>query len=143
MTKKNIIRPCYPLAKHNASRQIGLFDVLNCSWDSSLYYNDPNCVYWCLRILGFMQKSVAFFFFPRGKKRKEQGESGESWEWLMKWHEGNFHMFDERWKEKRANPSFSNDFQYFLANNIPCIILNLVLKLVILWKHICLLIDIF
>lgn len=72
MTKKNIIRPCYPLAKHNASRQIGLFDVLNCSWDSSLYYNDPNCVYWCLRILVFMQKSVAFFFSQEERKGRSR-----------------------------------------------------------------------
>lgn len=141
MTKKNHIQPCYPLAKHNASRQIGLFDVLKCNCCSSLYYNDPNCVYCHWRILVFMQKSIAFF--SRGKRRKKQGKSGESWEWLMKRHEGNFHMFDEWWKKKRVNPSFSNDFQYFLANNIPRIILNLVLKLVILWKHICLLIDIF
>lgn len=141
MTKKSCLWPCYPLAQHHASRQIGLFDVLNCSCCGSLYYNDPNCVYWHLRILVFMQKSVAFFF--QGKEREE---TGQVW-WIRRM----VHKMAIRkcshvwwwWKEKRLNPSFSNDFQYFLANNIPCIILNLVLKLVILWKHICLLMDIF
>ena len=61
----------------------------------------------------------------------------------MKNHKENIHVFDEWQKEGRLNPSFSNDFQYFLGTSIPCIILNLVLKLVILWKYIRSLIDIF
>lgn len=92
----------------------------------------------------FMQKPVAFFL--RAEIRKKQGISGESWEQLMEKH-GNIHMYDEWWKERRVNPSFSINLQYFLASNIPCIIFNLFLALVILYKHVSaykhMLIDIF
>ena len=55
----------------------------------------------------------------------------------------NIHVFDEWQIKKRLNSSFCNDFQYFLVTNIPCITLNVVLKLIMLWKYTCSLIDFF